>query len=100
MELLRSTFAGNKKLAKALRKLFLPSIGDPELPLESMGTDVWLSGINYAQIPDSEIKAVVLARQDAIKFVAGAFIKLGVIANSPAETAQEKSLRMKQDSSQ
>lgn len=83
LSLIRNTFGGNPQLIKVLRKAMIPTIHDPELPLEQVGDDLFLAGRDYAAIPDAEIKSIVLARQDALKFIAGALIKLQVIANTP-----------------
>ncbi len=96
--LIRSTFRGNPRLLKALKKIFLPSIGDPDMPVEEFGKDMWLQGRDYAQIPDADIKTIVLGRQEAIKFICGALIQLNVIANSDIESPLTTAARRKQDS--
>ena len=84
---------------KVLRKAMLPSVGDLELPLEEISKDAWLVGRDYSMIPDAEIKSIVLARQEAIKFIMGGLIQLKVIASSKTETKAEKALREQKDSS-
>lgn len=96
--LIRSTFKDNKRLLAVLRKVLLPTISDPSLPIEELGHDVYLLNIEWAQIPESEIKPIMLARADAIRFVLGALIKLKVIANSDGESPYARELRKKQDS--
>ena len=64
-----------------------------------MSKDVWLVGRDYAAIPDAEIKSIVLARQEAIRFIMGGLIQLKVIANTKKETTTEKALRQQKDSS-
>lgn len=96
--LIRNTFKGNDALFKVLRKVLLPSVGDPNLPIEEIEKDMWLAGRDYSQIPAEEIKPIVLARQDAIKFVLGALIQLKIIANSAEETEIEKAYRRTKDS--
>ncbi len=98
LALIQNTFK-DKRVISVLRKALLPSVGDPSLPIEEMGNDVWLTGRDYAGIPDAEIKSVVLARQEAIKFVMGALIKLKVMANSKVEDPMAEALRRSQDSS-
>lgn len=98
MNLICNTF-NDPKVMSILRKVLLPSVGDLELPLEEMSQDVWLVGRDYAMIPDSEIKSIVLARQEAIKFIVGGLIRLKIIANTKKETQTEKALRIKKDSS-
>jgi hypothetical protein len=96
--LLRNTFGGNEKLIKVLRKVFLPTAFDPELPMEEMGGDVWMANFDFTQMQSSEIKPLVLGRQDAIKFVLGGLIKLKVLANQSEETAMEAAFRRSKDS--
>lgn len=96
---IRTTFAGSQVGVNILRKLLLPSAFDPALPIEQMGGDLWMVDYNFAQIPYEEAKSIMLARQDAVKFVVGGLIKLKVIANQKEETPQEKNARRAQDSS-
>lgn len=96
--MLKNTFAGNDKLIKILRKVFLPSAFDPELPIEEMGGDVWMANFDFTQMQSAEIKPLVLGRQDAIKFVLGGLIKLKVLANTVAETEMEAAYRRSKDS--
>lgn len=97
MSLIRNTFKDNPALITVLRKVFLPSIGDMNLPLEKMGADPFMK-VDWKQIPVDEAKAVVLGIQNANKFVLGGLIQLKVLANSPVETEQEKALRLKKNS--
>ncbi len=83
---------------KILRKLFLPSVGDPELPPEEMANDIWLQGRDYSGIPNEEIKSIVLARQEAIKFILGTLVRIKVLAHEKEETSVEKAYRLKRDS--
>lgn len=96
--LIKSTFKENKRLLTVLRKVLLPTISDPSLPVEEMGHDAYLAGVDWAQIPVDQIKPIILARSEAIKFVMGALIKLKVIANSSDESPYQQQLRRKQDS--
>lgn len=96
--LIQNTFKGNNTLVNILRKLFIPTITDAELPLESFGSDTFLLGREYAQIPEAEIKSLIVAREDAIKFICGGLIKLKVIANMSKETDIEASFRRSKDS--
>jgi hypothetical protein len=98
VDLIRNTFQGNEKLIKVLRKIFLPSAFDPELPIEEIGGDVWMANFDFTQMQSSEIKPLVLGRQDAIKFVIGGLIKLKVIANQTQETEMEAAYRRQKDS--
>lgn len=98
MELARTTFKNNPRLFKLLRKVFLPSIGDPDLPIEEISKDAWLNMREWDAIPQDEVKALVVARQDAIKFIAGGLIVLKMLSNSEEESPFSKELRKKQDS--
>lgn len=98
MSLIQNTFRGNAALIKVLRKVLIPTISDPSLPIESVNDDPFLNR-DWAAMPEQEVKAIVLARQDAIKFVIGGLIKLQIIANQPVETDKEREARLKKDSS-
>lgn len=98
MALIQNTFK-DRRVINVLRKALLPSVGDATLPVEEFGNDVWLTGRDYSQIPDSEVKSVVLARQEAIKFIMGGLIKLKVMANSQVEDPMAEALRRSKDSS-
>lgn len=98
VSLIKSTFKDNKRLLAVLRKVLLPTISDPSLPIEEMSHDVYLAKVDWAQIPEAEIKPIILARQEAIMFVLGALIKLKVIANGSDESPYQAELRKKQDS--
>lgn len=98
LDIIRSTFKGNKRLMRVLRKIMVPSVGDPELPVEEMGNDAWLAMRDWAQVPADEAKILMVARQEALKFIFGGFIKLKMIANSTEESPMSKDVRRKMDS--
>lgn len=98
LALLQTTFRGNDRLIKILRKLLLPTAFDPELPIEELSGDAWMADTDFRSMQTEEVKPVVLARQDAIKFVLGGLIKLKVIANQKQETPMEKAYRASKDS--
>lgn len=95
--LIRSTFK-DRRLIAVLRKVLLPTISDPSLPVEEMGHDVYLTGVEWGQLPNEQVKSIMLARADAIKFILGALIKLKIIANSTEESPFSKEVRRKMDS--
>lgn len=99
VKLLKDTFNGNKTLLKVLRKVFLPTIADPDLPVEEFGKDLFLVGREYSQIPAEEMKQVILAREEAVKFICGGFISLKQIASLQEESPYNKEVREKKDSS-
>jgi hypothetical protein len=96
--LLRTTFKDNPRLIKLLRKLMVPSVGDAELPVEEMGNDAWMTMRDWAQVPADEAKILMVARQEAIKFIFGGIIKIKMLANSAEESPFSKEIRRKQDS--
>jgi len=98
MKLIRKTFKDNPELLKVLRKTFIPTITDPELPLEEMAKDAMLAGKNWSQVPEMEKGKLVTARQDAIQFVAGGLIFLKNVANLKEETEEERQRKAKQNS--
>lgn len=98
IEWITSTFRGNNKAITILRKLFLPSAFDPELPIEEISGDVWMANFDFTQMQSDQVKPLVLGRQDAIKFVIGGLIKLKVIANQTEESPMEKAYRQSKDS--
>jgi hypothetical protein len=97
--LIRRTFKDNNELIKVIRKTFLPTISDPELPLEEFQKDWMINGKSWTQIPESERASMVLARQEAIEFIVGGLIMLKNLANIKEESPQEKSNRREKDSS-
>lgn len=97
LRLIREVFK-NPMVIDVIRKAMLPSVGDPKLPIEELGSDVWLMGRDYGSIPEHEIKSIVVARQEAIKFVMGGLIKLKVMANSKEETESARAARQEKDS--
>ena len=99
MALIGSVLNANPTFIKILRKVLLPSVVDPDMPIEQLTNDVWLAGLNYAQIPESDIKPIVLARQDMIKTVMSGLTKLKVIAAAKPLTKQEQEARAAANSS-
>lgn len=97
-EIIHDAFKGNKKLLKAIQKIFIPTIHDPEMSPESMGEDFWMSGKQWDNIPVDEIKALIVARQDTIKHVMGGLIRIKAIANVKRESMQEIANRRRKDS--
>jgi hypothetical protein len=98
LAIIRSTFKGNDRLIKILRKIMVPSAADLELPIEEVGSDVWMLDKDFAAIPNEEIKTIVVGRQNAIKYIFGGLIKLKVIANQTEESEQERNARRAKDS--
>lgn len=98
VSLIQSTFGGvqGNKLLKILRKALLPTMSDPELPIEKLADDNWMAGVDFKGMSIEEIKPIVMGRQEAIKTVMGALIQLSVMVNSapitPAKQAERNAL--------
>jgi hypothetical protein len=97
-EVIRDAFRGNKKLLKALQKIFLPTVQDPEMPAESMAEDFWMSGKQWDNIPADECKALVVARQDTIKHVLGGILRIKAIMNVQDGDLQKIADKRRKDS--
>jgi hypothetical protein len=95
---IQTTFRNNPKAIRTLQKIFLPAVADTMQPIEQFANDAFGAGYDFAQVPHEELKAIILARQDAIKFVAGGLIKLKLVANNKPETDQERANRKQKDS--
>lgn len=93
VDLIRNVFKYNPQLIKVLRKVLIPTIHDLELPIEELGKDAWMMGLDFQSMQESEIKSIVLGRQEGIKFVIGGLISLKNIASQEEESEQDKKLR-------
>lgn len=98
LNLVKFHFRDNPTLLKILRKIFIPTIADPELPIEEMGQDAWMVGVDFMAMPAEHVKAVVQGRQEGIKFVMGGLISLKQIASESEESAQNRAQRRAKDS--
>jgi hypothetical protein len=98
LALVRSTFKDNPRLLQVLRKYLLPSVGIAELPLEELQNDIWLQGREWASIPADEAKILMVARQEAIKFIQNGIVRIKLAANTPEKSAEELAQQRKQDS--
>lgn len=99
LEVLRGAFASYPELAKIIRKVMLPSVGDTSLPPEEMASDIWLNGMDWSQVSVEEAKALIVARQLTIKFIMGGLIKLKILAvPETKENSVAVALRNKQNS--
>lgn len=99
LRLIRQTFKYNPQLFKILRKIFIPTVHDPELPIEEMGKDLWMTGLDFQSMQNEEVKPIVLGRQEAIKFVIGGLVSLKNLAFSEEEESNEQAeLRRTKDS--
>lgn len=97
--LIRNTFKDNEQLLHILKKILLPSYTDDSTPFEMSGADAFNMGRDWASMPTEEVKALVVARQDTINWLAGALTWLKITANEKVESEQEEAARKSKDSS-
>lgn len=95
---IRGTFKNNPRLFTILRKILLPTISDPSMPLEEMQNDIFLQSIDWQALPAEHIKPIMLGRLEAVKFIAGGLIKLRMLASTQETSKQELDAKRKQDS--
>jgi len=95
--LIKNTFNGNEDIWPVLKKVFLPSAIDPNMPIEFQ-PDL-LTEIDFASLSAEEAKTVVLARQYMIKGTLGAMMLLKTLAYETSETQKEVEDRQKKNSS-
>lgn len=82
-----------------IRKMMLPTVVDAELPMEEMGQDCYLTGIDWMSMPAEHAKAIMQGRTEAIKFILGGLIKLRILATGSVESPLQKEERMRKSSS-
>lgn len=75
---------------RILRKVFIPTLSDPSLPIEDFAKEPYMIDTDWRQIPDHEVKNLVVGRQDAIKYIFGGLIKLKVLASQKALSEEEE----------
>ena len=98
MHLIQTTFRENPALIAVLRKTLIPTISDPSLPIEQVNADPFLNR-DWSAMPMDEAKCLIVARQDAVKFVIGGLVRLQLLANQPVETEMEAAARRQMNSS-
>ena len=94
-QLLKQHFKGNDGLLKLLRKIFIPQY-DVNAPL-GQAVDLWMDRV-YADIPVAEVKGLIVARQEAIKFLESGLIQLHFLANKSDKTPDELERESRQNS--
>lgn len=97
LALIKSSFKGNEKLLKLLRKVFLPEY-DPQAPLGQV-IDLWMT-LDLAGLTEQEREVRIFARNGLINHIEGRLIELNVLAGMKDETPSEKENRLKKDSAQ
>lgn len=100
LALVRNTFHGvqGAKLLKVIRKVMLPTISDPELPVEMFGKDTWFSLVDFTSVLDEQAKSIAAAIQLSQKCVINGLIQLKQIAHIKEETPVNRQARREQDS--
>lgn len=83
-----------------IRKIMLPTVSDPSLPIEEMGKDAFLTGVDWLGMPAEHVKAIMQGRMEAIKFILGGLVQLKMIANAKEPNPYTEALRRKKDSAQ
>ena len=83
-----------------MRKVFIPMVTDESLPIEDFGKDSFNVGKDWHSIPAAEAKILMVAREDAIKFILGGLIKLKIMAADIEVSPEEAEENRNKDSSQ
>jgi hypothetical protein len=100
LELIRAHFNGPQgaKLLKVVRKALLPTISDPDLPVEEMAKDMFMSAVDFRQVQDSEAKPIAMGLQLSAKIIAGALMQLRSLANIAPDDEKNREARRAKDS--
>lgn len=100
LALIRNAFNGaaGSRLFKIIRKVMLPSISDPELPIEEMGRDMFMAQLDFKSMPAEEVKPAAMGLQLAAKAVLGGLVQLRTLANVKEETPANRAERRAKDS--
>jgi hypothetical protein len=96
IDLLKSTFKGNEKLIKLLRKIFLPEV-NPEAPL-GQNIDLWMT-VPIKELSPEEAMVNIIARNNLIQHVETQLLQLKILADTEAKTLEEIRENLKKDSS-
>lgn len=97
-EIVRTNFKDGNKLLRVIRKILLPTVSDPNLPIEEFGKDLWFAGVDFSQLSKEEVQQRVIARADAIRFVMGGLIYIKQLAAITEESPVEAAYRKAKDS--
>lgn len=100
LELIRAHFNGpsGRKLLKVVRKALLPTISDPELPVEELAKDMFMSAVDFRMMQENEVKPTVMGLQLSAKIIAGALMQLQSLANVAPEDEKTRKAREAKDS--
>lgn len=101
LTLIRNTFNGPQgaRLVKILRKVMLPTITDPELPIEEIGRDVFMAKVDFLSMTKEEAKEIATALQMTAKGILGGLVQLRQLATIKEESPQSRTARREKDSS-
>lgn len=99
-ELIQAHFNGpnGAKLLKVVRKALLPTISDPDLPVEELAKDMFMSAVDFRQMPEAEVKATAMGLQLTVKLIAGALMQLKSLANVAPDDTKTRAARRAKDS--
>ena len=95
LTIIKSTFKGNEKLLKLLRKVFLPEY-DPYAPIGQV-VDLWMT-LDLANLSEQEREVRIFARNGLISHVEQQLLQLNVLAEMKFETPKEEAERKEKDS--
>jgi len=100
LQTIRNAFNGpaGLQLAKVVRKVMLPSISDPELPIEELSKDMFMSQVDFRSLMADEAKPVAMGLQLAAKAIIGGLVQLRTIANVKDENPVNREQRRGKDS--
>jgi len=96
IDIIKSSFKGNEKLLKLLRKVFLPEL-DPDAPLGQQ-IDLWMT-VPVKELDPQHAMVNILARNHLISHIEQQLISLSVLANTDSKTMEEVKEALKKDSS-
>ena len=92
---LKRAFGGNEFLLKLLRKIFIPSFRE-DVPL-GQEADMWMD-MDFKQVQMDELKTLVVARQELMKYLIARIVQIKGLANWKEESQEEREQRMRKDS--
>ena len=95
LTLIKTTFRGNEKLLKLMRKVFLPEY-NPYAPL-GQNVDLWMT-LDLGQLTPQEQSVRIFARNGIITHIEQQLIQLNILAEMKDETPEQTAERQKKDS--
>ena len=101
LAILRSHFNGpvGAKLLRIIWKALVPSVHNPDLPMELIGQDLYLGLIDFKSVPQDEAKALAMGLQYTVKGIMGGLTNLKNLANIKDESDAERIARVQKNSS-